>query len=471
MKKFLIITLTVLIVALVGTGIYAYSLLNGITRTSLAESTPEDLGISDSAPKEEDTGVVNVLLFGIDRRDPNEKGSRSDAIMIATVDKKHQKLKLTSLMRDMYVSIPGKPDHKLNSAYAFGGPALAIKTVNTNFDLNIKRYATVDFFGLENIIDTLGGVEIDVKKGEVKYINQYLDELNSIDQSGKKSPYVTDAGLQTLDGKQAVAYCRIRYVGRDDFERTERQRRVLAQLFEKAKDINVTDAPKLASAIFPYVETNMTNTEIITLGTAVLGFKDKTIYQYRIPADGTFTSPTIKKMSVLVPDFDANKKLLHEFLYNSDGNIDDEVVENILKSVPKTTNTSDSSNKASPSKATNTTDNNKKNNNTAKPKSKPKDDTTQTTTTTKPKDGGQPKNDNVPPKTEEKPPSEPTQPEEQDNNEGNKSQDGETTPPDQEQNPKDEGENNPPAENTPSTDSRPVDKNPVSTSTDENTAA
>ena len=294
-----------------------------MTRTSLADSTPEDLGISDSAPDEDDTGVINVLLFGLDRRNTNEKGSRSDAIMIATVDKKHKKLKLTSLMRDMYVSIPEKQDHKLNSAYAYGGPALAIKTVNTNFDLDIKRYATIDFFGLEKVIDALGGVEIDVQDKEIKYLNIALNELNSIDESGNKSPHVQNGGLQTLDGKQAVAYCRIRYVGRDDFERTERQRRVLSQMFQKVKDINVTDAPKLASSILPYVETNMSNTEIITIGTSVLGFKDKNIYQYRIPVDGTYTGQTIKKMSVLVPDMPTNKNLLHEFIYESNGNMEE----------------------------------------------------------------------------------------------------------------------------------------------------
>lgn len=323
MKKFLIITLTILIVLLAGTGIYVYSLLNDIPRASLADSTREDLGISDSAPDEDDTGIINILLFGLDRRSSNEKGARSDAIMIATIDKKHEKLKLTSLMRDMYVSIPGKQDHKLNSAYAFGGPSLAIKTVNTNFDLDITRYVTVDFFGLEKIIDSLGGVEIDVKDKEVKYLNIALRELNNLDKSGNKSPYIQSGGLQTLDGKQAVSYCRIRYVGRSDFERTERQRKVLSQIFQKIKDIDRTDVPKLASSILPYVETNMSNNDMIKLGTSVLKFKDKNIYQYRIPVDGTYTSQTINKMAVLVPDLPTNKRLLHEFIYESNGNMEE----------------------------------------------------------------------------------------------------------------------------------------------------
>lgn len=321
MKKFLIITLTLLIVALVGTGMYAYSLLGSIPRTSLTDTKPEDLGISESSPKEKETGVVNILLFGLDRRDVSEKQPRSDSMMIATIDKSNQKLKLTSLMRDMYVSIPGKRDHKLNSAYAFGGPALAIKTVNSNFNLSIDKYAAVDFFALEQIIDILGGVDIDLKNEEVKFLNSALAELNNLDKTGKKSPNVTNGGLQTLDGKQAVAYSRIRYVGRDDFERTERQRRVLSQLFDKVSSMNAAKATKLASTILPHVETNMTNTEIISLGTSVLGFKDKKIYQYRIPVDGTFTPETRSKMSVLVPDLPANNKLLHEFIYESNGDM------------------------------------------------------------------------------------------------------------------------------------------------------
>lgn len=315
MKKFLVITLTLLIVALIGTGMYAYSMLDKIPRTSLADSKPEDLGITESSPKEKETGVVNILLFGLDRRDASEKQPRSDSMMIATIDKTNQQIKLTSLMRDMYVSIPGKTDHKLNSAYAFGGPTLAIKTINSNFNLSIDKYAAVDFFALEKIIDTLDGVEIELKNEEVKFLNSALSELNNLDKSGNKSPNVTNGGLQTLDGKQAVAYSRIRYVGRDDFERTERQRRVLSQLFDKVSNMNAGKATKLATTLLPHVETNMTNTEIITLGTAVLGFKDKKVYQYRIPVDNTFKNEKVNKMDVLVPDLTENNRLLHDFLY------------------------------------------------------------------------------------------------------------------------------------------------------------
>lgn len=322
MKKFLVGFMSIMLIILVAMGGYIYKLIVAVSEAEAANGTEivdipidkEDLGISETAPDEKDTNVINVLLFGLDRR--SKSGSaRSDAIMIATLDKKNGQLKLTSLMRDTYVYIPGHGKNKLNAAYAFGGPALAIKTINQNFNLNITRYVTVDFFALEKIINTLGGVEIDVKKSEIKYLHQYLDELNSLDKKNK-SPYLKKSGLQTLDGKQAVAYSRIRYVGNADFERTARQRRVLSALFDKVKTMSILKIPDLVADIFPYTETNIPMNEIISMGKTVLGLKDKEIYQFRLPADGAFKGERINGMDVLVPDMEKNTQLLHDFLYN-----------------------------------------------------------------------------------------------------------------------------------------------------------
>ena len=323
MKKFLVGFMTVMLIILIGMGGYVYKLIVAVSEADAAHGaenivhTPidkEDLGISDTAPDEKDTNVINVLLFGLDRRSKSGN-ARSDAIMIATLDKKNGQLKLTSLMRDSYVDIPGHGKNRLNAAYSFGGPVLAIKTVNQNFNLNITRYVTVDFFALEKIINTLGGVDIDVKQSEIKYVNQYLQELNSLDKKNK-SPYLKKAGLQTLDGKQAVAYSRIRYVGNGDFERTERQRRVLAALFDKVKNMSVLKVPDLVADIFPYTETNIPISEIVSMGTTVLGLEDKEIYQFRIPADGAFEGKRINGMDVLALDMEKNIQLLHDFLHN-----------------------------------------------------------------------------------------------------------------------------------------------------------
>ncbi|MGI6188794.1 MAG: LCP family protein [Clostridiales bacterium] len=327
MKKIVVAILSLFLLFLIGTAGYIYVLLEQIQENPWAESSDpsspsntgkkpsrEDLGISDDAPDSKETGVFNMLLFGLDSRAENQN-SRSDVIMIATIDKKNEAIKLTSLMRDMYVSIPGKQDNRINTAYIFGGPALAIKTINTNFNLDIQYYATVDFFGLEKIIDQVGGVTIDVKKNEVKALNQILNELNNLNKKSKPSPLVTKSGSQTLNGRQAVAYARIRSVGHADFERTERQRTILSELFKKVKTVSPLKFPGLVTALLPHVETNLPVTEIVKLGVSVLGFKNKDIIQYRLPVDGTYQSRSIRGMAVLVPDLEKNKELLHNFLY------------------------------------------------------------------------------------------------------------------------------------------------------------
>jgi LCP family protein required for cell wall assembly len=330
MKKAFIIALSILLALLIASATYIYIILDRIQDNSLGKSpdspkpsgklTDEDLGISETAPKASETGVINILLFGLDSREENQV-SRSDTIMIATIDKKNQAIKLTSLMRDMYVSIPGRRNNRINAAYVFGGPALAMKTVNTNFDLDIRYYITVDFFGLEKIIDQVGGITIDVKSQEIRHVNSCITELNNLNKDTNPSPLLTTAGPQTLNGRQAVAYSRVRKVGNADFERTERQRKVLTELFKKASTISPLEVPGLVSAVLPNVETNLPKMEILSLGTAVLGFKNKNIMQYRIPVDGAFKHQRIDGMAVLVPDLEKNKTLLHNFLYGDGTNI------------------------------------------------------------------------------------------------------------------------------------------------------
>ncbi|MFY9176524.1 MAG: LCP family protein [Caldicoprobacterales bacterium] len=323
MKKVLIGVLGVLLVILIGIGGYIFKIIDAISDAeelakgdSLGqwEGNFDDFGIPDQAPLEDETGVINILLLGTDRRNPNENG-RSDAILIATLDKKNGQLKLSSIMRDLYVPIPGRKDNRINAAYSFGGPRLAMQTINQNFNLNITRYVTVDFFGLEEIINAMGGVEIDVKEKEVNHLNKIIRELNNLDKKNRTSPEVSKAGLQTLNGRQAVAYSRIRKVGHGDAERTERQRRVISAMFNKMKSVNPFKLPDLVASIIPYTDTNIPVTEIVSLGTSVLGVKDKHIYQYRVPAENTYSSQTIRGMAVYVPDLEKNRELLHQFLY------------------------------------------------------------------------------------------------------------------------------------------------------------
>ena len=323
MKKFLIIILSVLLIILAGTGFYINSILDQVGKTAIIDKdtgeivdTPEEKGISSNAPTIKETGIINILLMGNDRRSKEETG-HSDSMMIASIDKKQKVVKITSLMRDMYVPIPGKKDNRINTAYLYGGPALSIKTVNTNFNMNIEDYISVDFFALEEIINQVGGVPIDIKKSEIKVINQYINNLNNISDGTEKADRITSSGLQTLTGRQAVAYSRVRYVGRDDFERTERQRKVLNEIFKAGKAISITKVPDLIGTFLPNVETSLSKAEILDIAIAMLGFNTQDIEQFRIPTDSTYKDEWVGEMLVLKPDIEANKKLLHEFIFGA----------------------------------------------------------------------------------------------------------------------------------------------------------
>lgn len=312
MRKVLLGFILVVVFAVVGMVLYINSMINTIDREELPKSE-EELGITvkqseetqqekeeeNERVKEPETAkenIVSIALLGLDRNTPDET-SRSDSIIIVSIDRKNEKIKVTSLMRDMYVPIPGKGYNRINAAYAFGGPALAVKTINTVFGLDIKNYVSVDFQGLESIIDTIGGVEINVKDYEVPYC------------------YVEAPGLQTLNGMQAVAYSRIRRVGNGDSERTERQRRVLDQLFKKIKAQGITKLPDILKAVLPYVETSLSNEDIIYLASGMIRLNTNSLEQLRIPVEGYDSSRRINGKAVLVPDIDKNSKKIHEFIY------------------------------------------------------------------------------------------------------------------------------------------------------------
>jgi len=310
--------ISLLIFSLLGTGmVYVYDTLNKVDQVEIA-TDDQDLGIKDDPFK--DRKVINIALFGIDRREDNEV-SRSDSIMIATIDKEHKKIKLTSLLRDIYVEIPGYGMDKLNHAYSYSGPELAIKTINHNFNMNIREFAAVDFFGLEEIIDVMGGVEVDVQPNEVGPINTGVKQVDKFDNSN--SPLVKDSGKQKLTGRQAVAYARIRRIG-TDYQRTERQRIVLEDILNQGINAGVAQYPKLLNAMLPHVETSLSKSEILSLGTSTLTAGIKTIDKYRIPVKGYVDTQTINGVSYEVPDTMAdNIQFLQDFIYE-DKKVEDE---------------------------------------------------------------------------------------------------------------------------------------------------
>ena len=309
-KKWILSTVTVIVlISIVGT-LYVYSQLGKVKKVPISKNDKE-LKI-DKEVEEYGDEVINVAFFGLDRRTKNEP-ARSDAIMIVSLDKKHKKVKVSSIMRDSYVNIEGHGKTKLNHAYAYGGPELAIKTINSNYKLNIRDFVAVDFYGLEKIIDTVGGVEIPVRSDEINYINSYMRETSSIE--GKSVQEVQNPGLQTLNGMQAVAYARIRYTSGGDYERTERQRTVLTAIMNKVKKLGPTEFPKVVSAFLPNVESSLSSTEIMKMGTSAFGLGIDNVEQQRFPLDDYCQGKLINSVYYLLFDEDKTIEQMHKYIF------------------------------------------------------------------------------------------------------------------------------------------------------------
>jgi len=317
-KKIVLLLLSVFFIVVAGSFGYGYYQFSKIKTVEISKKN-EDLGIKNP-PIEEEKGeeIINVALFGVDVGRSKDDPPHSDSIIIATLDKKHSKLKLTSIMRDTYVEIKGDKitkKTKINEAYTYGGPQLAIKTINENFNLNIRDYVTVNFFGLEKLIDELGGVTVDIKDYELKEINTWVKEVAELQD--KEPVLVERTGIQALSGGQAVAYCRLRHVGNGDFERTDRQRRVLNELFKKVQSAGIMQYPRIVSELLPMIETSLTKTDIIRLGTKVITSSASGIEQQRFPLDGYCKGETINSIWYLVlkPDLADTEKQIHDYIY------------------------------------------------------------------------------------------------------------------------------------------------------------
>ena len=248
--------------------------------------------------------VYNVLLIGSDRRNDSWNGN-SDVMIVMSVNAGSKKLSLTSFMRDLYADIPGYGVHKLNYAYAAGGAKTLMETLEDNYELPIDNYAVVDFETMAKVVDLVGGVEIEVSDAECKVLNDYLTSMNAADD------YLPGGGSYVLNGNQAVAYMRIRYVGNNDYERTQRQRDVLGVIFASMQKLDAEQLTKLVDEILPNVENDITPVDMIRLMALLPDIGDYELSESRIPYDGLFTSQN----EMLVPDFAQTKERLHEELY------------------------------------------------------------------------------------------------------------------------------------------------------------
>ncbi len=260
-----------------------------------------------------------VVLFGVDSREGQlNKGTRTDTIIIASINKETNEIKLCSVFRDTYLNLSNDEYNKCNSAYAKGGPEQAINMLNMNLDMNIENYITVGFKGVVKTVDSLGGVPIDVQSNEISHLNNYQYCMNDELNLGGYTE-VTSTGLQTLNGLQATAYCRIRYTAGDDFRRAERQRTVLMAILEKAKTASPAELENIAGKVFSETYTSLDLEEIVSL------LKD--ITSYNVVANDGFPTADLrttgtmgKKGSCVIPvTLAANVSWLHEFLFDDAG--------------------------------------------------------------------------------------------------------------------------------------------------------
>ena len=291
---------------------------------------PDSLELNTNLPD----NVINILLIGIDTRDTSLTSGlqQGDVQIILSIDKDTGSIKLTSLLRDMYVTIPGyKNKNRINVSYARGGGQLAMRTVNRNFEMNIEHYVTINFYGLASIIDAIGGVDVDMTRQEAGAINTYLRQhppaYDNTDGSTRETLERVD-GVQHLDGMQAVMYARLRKID-NDFSRTARQRHLLELLLNKImQDMTLDKMMTLIEVCTPYVATNVGPSTMMELGLTVLNSGiiakaqsgETLIEQHRVPMDGCYSYRDVDGASVIYmgsTNFPKNVQSIHEFIYGS----------------------------------------------------------------------------------------------------------------------------------------------------------
>ena len=320
-KNIAIITIISLILALLIAGTIIYFKLRSNIYSEYVPEKVNELSYSEVS------GITNVLLIGTDGRTLDEP-SRSDSIIIATLDNNSKKVKLTTIMRDTVVEIPGYGEDKINAAFALGGleedekgklkgaeggVALLMKTIEENFNLHLDKYVMVNFWGFEAIIDEIDGIDVDVKDYEIEEVNKYIGE-----STGVNSPMLENPGLQKLNGQQALSYARIRYVGNGDFERGQRQSLVLTKVAEKLKNINPIKYVNVANTMSKHVKTNIDIPQVLDLAYTIYKLPSLDITRLQIPQTELIARDNLYKDKgwCLLIDLEQNSKIMYDFIFN-----------------------------------------------------------------------------------------------------------------------------------------------------------
>ena len=262
--------------------------------------------------------IENILLIGLDGT--NDKlPKRSDTMIILTIDKLNKSLKLTSLARDTLVKIPGRGEEKLTHAYAYGQEELLMQTINENFDLDIKDYAVVNFKSFIDIVDIIGGVDINVNEKEIHHLNEVIKECYGVNHEDTKNiEYITSSGNHKLNGYQALAYARIRKLD-TIYKRDERQRLILTNIAHKLSDVSISKYPQIAKSILRHIKVNIAFNKIIDLAFIAHELASYDISQLEFPISEYREEGRIGEKGTYVVKWDKNKniELLHQFIYGN----------------------------------------------------------------------------------------------------------------------------------------------------------
>jgi len=311
----LFFVLEVLVLVILAGGLYVFSRLNKMQQVNIK---PGDVIVNKEVQEKEPevaNSYTNIAFYGVDSREGQLTiDAHSDALMVASINDKTKDVKLVSVYRDTYLDNTNGEYRKATECYFYGGPTRSISMLNKNLDLDIQDYVTVDFNVVADVVDAIGGVEIDVQQDEIQWLNGYQTEGSQV--TGKEIVEVTQAGPQTLNGLQTLSYCRIRYTTGDDYKRTERQRTVLNKILEKVKSMPVTTLVGIVNDMFDHISTSLTLTEIIDLAKDVAAYNlvDTTGFPFN---STPMTLPT--GGDCVVPVNLANNVLqLHQWMYGSD---------------------------------------------------------------------------------------------------------------------------------------------------------
>lgn len=330
-RKLILFIIEVLVILILLAALFVIIKLNKLNNTGDLDEDKLNINI-DAKTQELLDGYTNIALFGIDNRSTGKyESGNSDCIMIASINNDTKEVKLVSVYRDSFLAVDDDDDlRKLNAAYAKGGPTGAVAALNKNLDLDIKEYVAVDFNAVMEVVDALGGIELDISSKEAETMKIYINEMNEV--MGTNGTAVSGPGLQTVNGIQALAYCRDRYSGGDDYGRTERQRTVISKIVEKAKAASLPTLNKVIDELFPDISTSLSSSEILGLAA---GIKDYELADTQgWPFQLTTERMGGKLGDVVVPtDLETNVNLLHQYLFDVEDYETTQTVKNISKSV------------------------------------------------------------------------------------------------------------------------------------------